>query len=80
MSQAHGKEEKDFEPTLLSQIWGDDGASKYGTLNEEQYIKEMDDMHFSDMRTHAADLGLIPIDDRALLKKRLVSEFRRACR
>jgi len=77
LSQTHGKEEKDFEPTTLAQIWGDDGVSKYGTLNEGKYVEGLNDMHFSDVRTHAADLGLVPIDDRALLTKRLLSEFRR---
>ena len=33
LSQAHGKEEK-FVPTTLDQIWGDEGLSKYGTMEE----------------------------------------------
>jgi hypothetical protein len=77
LSQTHGKEENDFQPTTLAQIWGDDGLSKYGTLDEAEYIKNVNDMHFSDLRTHAADIGLIPIDDRELLTKRVISEFRR---
>ena len=77
LSQTHGKEENDFQPTTLAQIWGDDGLSKYGTLDETEYIKNVNDMHFSDLRTHAADIGLIPIDDRELLTKRVNSEFRR---
>ena len=77
LSQTHGKEETDFQPTTLAQIWGDDGVSKYGTLNEQEYVKKINDMHFSDLRTHAADIGLIPVDDRELLTKRVISEFRR---
>ena len=76
MSQTHGKT-KEFEPTTLDQIWGDDGVSKYGTLNEAEYIKKIDDMHFTDLRTHAAEIGLIPVDDRELLRKRVISEFQR---
>ena len=77
LSQAHGKEEKKFVPTTLEQIWGEDGVSKYGTLDETEYTAKLDDMHFSDMRTHAANVGLIPIDDQQLLRKRLLSEFRK---
>ena len=33
MSQTHGKVEK-FEATTLDQIWGDDGTSMYGTLDD----------------------------------------------
>ena len=36
LSQTHGKVE-DFKPTTLDQIWGDDGLSKYQTLDEVQY-------------------------------------------
>ena len=75
LSQTHGKEES-FKPTTLAQIWGDDGISKYGTLNETEYVQKIDEMHFSDLKTHAADLGLIPVDYRHLLSKRLLSEFR----
>ena len=77
LSQTPGKEEGNFKPTTLDQIWGDDGVSKYGTLNEAEYIKKIDDMHFTDLRTHAAEIGLIPVDDRELLRKRVISEFQR---
>jgi len=77
LSQTHGKQETDFQPTTLDQIWGDDGVAKYGTLNEEEYNRQIQNMHFSDLRTHAADIGLIPVDDRELLTKRVLSEFRR---
>jgi len=59
LSQAHGKEEK-FEPTTLEQIWGDDGTSVYGTLNENQYANQLDDMNMSDLQTHASTVGIIP--------------------
>ena len=42
LSQTHGKEEK-FEPVTLDQIWGDDGTSTYGTLNENAYTVQLDD-------------------------------------
>jgi len=79
LSQTHGKEETDFKPTTLDQIWGDDGKAKYGTLDEGQYKSRVEEMHFSDLKTHAVDIGLIPVDDRQLLTKRVISEFRRHC-
>ena len=36
MSQTHGKT-KEFEPTTLDQIWGDDGTGMYGTLDVTSY-------------------------------------------
>ena len=76
LSQAHGKEEK-FEPTTLEQIWGDDGSSAYGTLNENQYTNQVDEMNMSDLQTHASTVGIIPIDNRHTLRERLLREFRK---
>lgn len=74
MSQAHGKVEK-FEPTTLDQIWGDDGTSMYGTMQQSEYEKRLDDMNLSDLQTHASRIGIIPIDNRNMLRDRLVKEF-----
>jgi hypothetical protein len=76
LSQTHGKEEK-FEPTTLDQIWGDDGLSAYGTLNEKMYENQLDDMNMSDLQTHASTVGIIPIDNRHTLRERLMREFRK---
>ena len=76
LSQAHGKEEK-FEPTTLNQIWGDDGTSTYGTLNENTYTNELDEMNMSDLQAHASTVGIIPIDNRQMLRERLLREFRK---
>ncbi len=76
LSQAHGKEEK-FEPTTLDQIWGDDGTSTYGTLNENAYTIQLDDMNLSDLQAHASTVGIIPVDNRHTLRERLVREFRK---
>ena len=76
LSQAHGKEEK-FEPTTLEQIWGDDGSTTYGTLNENQYANQLDDMNMSDLQTHASTVGIIPIDNRSTLRERLLRDFRK---
>ena len=76
LSQTHGKEDK-FEPTTLEQIWGADGSSAYGTLNENAYTKQVDDMNLSDLQTHASTVGIIPIDNRQTLRERLLREFRK---
>ena len=76
LSQAHGKEEK-FAPTTLDQIWGDDGTSKYGTTNEDEYKLRLNDFSRSDLHAHAVKIGLIPIDNSEVLKKRLLTEFKK---
>ena len=76
LSQTHGKEEK-FEPVTLDQIWGDDGTSTYGTLNENTYTVQLDDMNMSDLQAHASTVGIIPIDNRQTLRERLLREFRK---
>ena len=76
ISQAHGKKEN-FEPTTLEQIWGDDGSTTYGTLNENQYANRLDDMNMSDLQTHASTVGIIPIDNRSTLRERLLRDFRK---
>ena len=76
LSQTHGKEEK-FEPTTLDQIWGDDGTSTYGTLNESAYTVQLDDMNMSDLQAHASTVGIIPVDNRQTLRERLLREFRK---
>tara|TARA_R100000008_G_C3560293_1_gene155744 strand:- start:63 stop:446 length:384 start_codon:yes stop_codon:yes gene_type:complete len=76
LSQTHGKVEK-FEPTTLDQIWGDDGSSMYGTMDERTYEERLDDMNLSDLQTHASRVGIIPVDNRGMLKDRLMREFRK---
>jgi len=76
LSQTHGKVEK-FQPTTLDQIWGDDGTDTYGTLNENVYAPKLDDMNMSDLQAHASTVGIIPIDNRPMLRERLLREFRK---
>ena len=76
MSQTHGKVEK-FEPTTLDQIWGDDGTSMYGTMDDTEYQLRLDDMNMSDLQSHASRVGIIPIDNRSMLRDRLLREFRK---
>jgi len=78
MSQTHGMVEGvKYEPTTLDQVWGDDGASKYKTLDSNVYKRSLKEMSKSDMQSHAMKIGLIPIDDQKMLESRLIREFNR---
>ena len=80
LSQAHGRletSEQKFEPTTLDQIWGDDGLWKYKTHDESEYEEQLDNMTKQDLYAHATKAGLIPVENRDLLKQRLMKEFRR---
>ena len=76
LSQIHGEEEK-FQPTSLDQVWGEDGSSTYGTMNDAEYERQIDEMNMSDMQTHASRVGIIPIDNRSTLRDLLLREFRK---
>lgn len=75
--QANGQ--VDTQPTTLNQIWGDDGLSKYGTFNLEEYTVQLTEMNKSDLFAHAAKLGVMPIDNRERLVKTLVKSFKEYC-
>lgn len=76
LSQAHGKKET-FEPTTLDQIWGDEGTTKYGTIDESVYQERLNDFSRVDLQAHAVTVGLIPIDNAGQLRKRLLVEFKK---
>ena len=75
LSQTHGKEE--FSPTTLEQVWGDDGRSKYGTMDEEEYLSQVKNMTKSELFSHASKQGIIPIENRDQLEKRCMREFKK---
>lgn len=74
LSQTHGKEEK-FEPTTLDQIWGDDGMSKYSTMDGVSYEEQLNNMDKADIQSHASKVSVIPVDNTELLKQKLMKEF-----
>lgn len=76
LSQTHGKLE-DIQYKSLDQIWGDTGLSKYKTTNIEEYKNFINEMNKSDLQAHANKIGLVPIDNREMLTKRLVAEFKK---
>ena len=76
--QTHAMEEKqEFEKTTLDQIWGDEGNSKYGTLDESTYTTQIKAMNKSDLHSHAIKLGILPGENRELLTNRLLREFKK---
>ena len=73
--QINGKTET-FKPTTLDQIWGDTGLFRYNTLNEEEYKNSLDEMDKSDLQSHARKVGVFPDDNREVLYRKLLKEFR----
>lgn len=73
--QITGKRENEFQYSTLDQIWGDTGMSKYNTLDTEVYKQNLSEMNKSDLQAHACGLGIIPIENREQLIKRLLNAF-----
>lgn len=65
-----------YKPSTLDQIWGDTGISRYNTLDETVYKKTLDEMNKSDLQSHARKMGIFPSDDREILNRKLLKEFR----
>ena len=76
LNQTHGKEEK-FQPTTLDQIWGDEGLGRYKTMDLESYENSLAAMPKADIQKHAAEVGIVPVDNRQLLTKKLIQEFKK---
>jgi hypothetical protein len=76
MKQIHGKQEKDFQPTTLNQIWGDDGMDKYSTMSEEEYLNQLNEMNATDLQRHSVKVGIVPDHKIDIMKKRLLNAFR----
>ncbi len=72
--QVDGKLED--KPRTLDQILGYTGLSKYQTMNDEEYQEKISTMNKSDLNKEAINRGLIPVENRGILEKRLMNEFR----
>lgn len=72
LNQTHGKVER---PITLDQVWGDSGRSRYGTLDINKYEEYLANLNKSDIQAHAVKVGLVPVDDRDSLTRRLKQEF-----
>jgi len=76
MSQTHGMVEgKKYEPTTLDQVWGDDGLSKYQTMDAAEYESKVENMPLADLKEEAIRVGLLPVDNAEMLKERLLRQF-----
>jgi hypothetical protein len=49
---------------------------KYSTRDIEEYEFKLNEMNTSDLHTHATQVGVLPNQDRAVLVRRLLREFR----
>ena len=76
LKQVHGKDEQ-FEPTSLDQIWGDEGLGKYKTLDKDKYEQSLNNFTKADLQKHAAEVGVVPVDNRNLLIRKLLVEFKK---
>jgi hypothetical protein len=67
--------EDKFQPSTLEQAWGDDGTSKYKTLNLDVYEQVLRNMSKADLKNEAVRVGLLPVDNMDQLRIRLIREF-----
>ena len=77
LNQTHGKDEmaEKMAPSSLNQVWGDTGISKYKTLDQGEYQTYLRSLNKTDLHRHAAEMGIIPIENKENLYKRLLGEF-----
>tara|TARA_Y100001938_G_C7798987_1_gene286182 strand:- start:56 stop:433 length:378 start_codon:yes stop_codon:yes gene_type:complete len=79
MSQVDGmavEEEAKSQPSTLDQVFGDDGVSRYKTMDINVYEQVLDNMSKSDLKNEATRVGLLPIDNMQQLRARLEREFK----
>jgi len=73
--ETHGKVEG-LKPTTLEQIWGHNELSRYGTVDENVYRQQVDEMSRTDLEAHARKLGVVIVESTTRLRDKLVKEFR----
>jgi hypothetical protein len=76
LTQVDGKQET-YQPTTLDQIWGDSGLGLYKTLDASDYQSQLNEMSKADLQAHSIQIGIIPVDNRDVLIKKLMKEFNR---
>lgn len=81
LNQTDGKV-KDKSPNLskkqqIDKIFGDDGSSKFGTIDESVFVQKLEDLSNSvaDMQNFAAQYGIKATDIKDT-KRKLLDEFR----
>ena len=74
--QVESPQQNKFQPTLLEQVWGTDNLSRYGTLEEDTYLKRLENMTRADLESHARQIGVVIVEHSPRLKDKLMTEFR----
>lgn len=74
--ETNGKKASERVYTRLDQIWGNDGLSKYKTLDINEYERKLDGMSKVDLWEHAVSVQESVIDNKEILKKKLIKRFR----
>jgi hypothetical protein len=75
ISECNGKKD-DFQLTSLDMVWGFNEISRYGTINEEEYIVRLRDMTRSDLENHARGVGCMVLESSERLREALLKQFR----
>lgn len=50
-------------------------SNPYASMSEEQYKDKLTNLSMSELQTHAAAMGILPITNRTILAKRLLNEY-----
>ncbi|REK60333.1 MAG: hypothetical protein DWQ49_05865 [Bacteroidetes bacterium] len=75
--QTHGMDENAPRgPSSLEQVWGNDGTTRYNTLDADVYAARLADMTRVDLQREAQKRGIVPIEDGKKLRDRLIKEFK----
>lgn len=61
--------------TTLEQVWGSDGSSKFGTLDQSEYENKIKKLNKIDLFREATKHGIMPTDNRLQLEKKLIKAF-----
>ncbi len=76
MKQSTGQLVEPRQFRTLDELFGGGDFTKYKTLDQDAYIKSLDEMNMSELQSHATSVGLAPIDDHKRLKRTLIEEFK----
>lgn len=59
----------------ISQLLGENGKSKYGTLDPVEYEQQLRDMNVADLNRYAIENYIKPVHNREITIKSLMSQF-----
>lgn len=70
--------EKKFYPQTLDQLMGETGLSEFGTLDENEFVREMEENSYSstDLQKFAEKHGILASDNMKETQRKLLDEFR----